>query len=313
VGSRFLRKFFRFGLERARARTGTRTRLDLWYYLPMKIFPLALIGLPVKQSRSDVYHRFFISTLNLPATYEKVEVSAAELKAFIHHAKSHYHGLSVTMPLKERILPLLDYVDVSAQDIGAVNTVLFQEGKALGFNTDGKGALHALQHKFKVDGQHAVIVGTGGAGKAIAWELKRAGAKLTLVNRTPHSAIALAASLGANTAPIHQLETLLQADDCNILVQATSVGMQDNQCIISPEKIPAHVAVLDVLSAPQNQWLSTLSQKGNLTISGRLMWIFQAIEQYKIWFGGLKQKPSRDLLNILSQAMHEEAETVSSN
>lgn len=264
---------------------------------------LGLIGNPVKQSQSDIYHNRFLSHIGFLDRYEKFELSFEELPQFITNAKrNNMIGLSVTMPFKEQIIPLLDEIDETAQRIGAVNTVKFINGKSYGYNTDGKGALQAIQHidHRPLNNKYAVIVGAGGAAKAIAQTLSHAGMKITIVNRHFEKASVLAQTLKAQALPLSQLASAIKTK-CDLLIQATSVGMLDQDSIIPAHAIPSHMTVLDVLSAPKNQWLEQLAQQGALTVSGRLMWIFQAIEQYKIWFPlQLKPIPPNEILRNLS-------------
>ena len=274
----------------------------------MTIPQLALIGTPIKQSMSDVYHRAFFRQMNIVANYEKIELNSDQLGSFISSAKSSHLGLSVTMPLKEAIIPYLDVVDHTAMHIGAVNTVKFFNHQAYGWNTDGKGALRAIYAKYgeNLRYKQAVIVGAGGVAKAIAWELTLAGMKLTIVNRDIEKALHLSKRIEANVAPIQELEKIIQTQ-CDLLIQATSVGMTDENWILSPDKIPSSVAVFETISAAQNQWLSTLANQGSLTISGKQMWRHQAIEQYKLWFDDINKISDNDLFQVLSQAMKEGA------
>ena len=266
----------------------------------MTIPQLALIGTPIKQSMSDVYHRAFFRQMNIVANYEKIELNSDQLGSFISSAKSSHLGLSVTMPLKEAIIPYLDVVDHTAMHIGAVNTVKFFNHQAYGWNTDGKGALRAIYAKYgeNLRDKQAVIVGAGGVAKAIAWELTLAGMKLTIVNRDIEKALHLSKRIEANVAPIQELEKIIQTQ-CDLLIQATSVGMTDENWILSPDKIPSSVAVFETISAAQNQWLSTLANQGSLTISGKQMWRHQAIEQYKLWFDDINKISDNDLFQVL--------------
>jgi shikimate dehydrogenase len=268
---------------------------------------LGLVGCPVKQSQSDVYHNRFLSHIGRHERYGKFELLAEQLPQFIIDAKQNMIGLSVTMPFKEQIIPLLDEIDETAQKIDAINTVKFMNGKAYGYNTDGKGALQAIQHidPRPVNKKYAVIVGAGGTAKAIAWELSHAGMEIIIVNRHFEKARALAKSLQAQALPLSELASVVSTK-CDLFIQATSVGMFDQSTIISAEKIPSHITILDVLATPKNQWLNQLAQQGSLTISGKLMWRFQALEQYKIWFEPhFKQMPQQDLLCTLSRSMKE--------
>lgn len=268
-------------------------------------YKLGLIGIPVKQSLSDIYHNRFLTHLGRPERYEKIELSPEQLASFITEAKQHKLGLSVTIPFKEQILSLLDSIDETAQKIGAVNTIIFKAGKAYGYNTDGIGALQAIQY---IDARplakkRAIIVGAGGAAKAIAWALSEANMEIIIVNRSHEKARSLAKNLNAQALPLEDLASVVQTK-CDLLVQATSVGMLDQSTILPAEKIPSHVTVFDVLIEPKNQWLKQLAKQGSLTISGKLMWMFQAIEQYKIWFEpDFTQIPLQDLLHALSRSM----------
>lgn len=269
-------------------------------------YQLALIGDPIAHSKSDRYHNYFLSSMHHAARYGKVEINACTLENYLRQAKqSAMLGLSVTMPLKESIIPLLDHIDATALRIGAVNTVKLIDGKALGYNTDIAGAIQSIQHIYHqpLAGKKALIIGAGGVAKAVACGLIDAGVHTTITNRTYEKAVDLAKILDAKACTMDQLKAILQSD-CDILIQATSVGMQNNSTIVNPDYIPAHVIVLDVVSAPQNGWLDTLAHKGCTTISGKLFWIFQAIEQYKIWFDDTLDLSSA--FSLLQQAINDE-------
>lgn len=249
---------------------------------------LALIGYPISHSKSDVYHNRFIAEWGLHAHYDKFEVFPETLAQFLQKAKqSNMLGLSVTMPLKTEILPLLDHVDERARAIGAVNTVKFHAGKAWGYNTDALGAYQTLlspPSPFRtLQGKKAILLGAGGVARAITWELLHAGAHVTLINRTPATARTLAHTMGAYAATWEAIPALLSQVD--LLVNATSVGMLDANMILEPALIPSSVTVFDVISAPKNNWIDILTKQGNPTLSGKQFWQFQAMEQYKIWYG----------------------------
>lgn len=265
---------------------------------------LALIGHPITNSQSHRHHQSFIETQGLQADYNKIDVLPEQLPDFLAQAKQYMAGLSVTMPLKTVILPLLDEVHPRAKEIGAVNTVKFTEGKAIGYNTDSMGALKALQkqHPESLAGKNVIIVGAGGVAKAIAWALHQQGVQLTIINRTLARAEALAAPLNARVARYNQLPQAIGT--CDVLIQATSIGMFDSQAICPAPEVPRHVLVMDVLSSPANQWLERLSQQGNLTASGRHFWIYQAIEQYNIWYDN--QIDMSDAFNIFQNSMTKE-------
>ena len=138
-----------------------------------------LIGFPVSGSVSDVTHNAVYDRFHLNAVYVKMPVQPQEIREFLEEArKLPFKGLSVTMPLKEVVIPCLDACDPMAKEIGAVNTLVFNEGKITGYNTDGMGALNAIENKMPVRGKRMVLLGAGGAAKAIAFEANRRGAFL---------------------------------------------------------------------------------------------------------------------------------------
>ena len=140
-----------------------------------------LIGDPIDKSISDATHNALFHHLGLNAVYVKMVVKAEELPEFFHFAKQlPFKGLSVTMPLKESVLPHLDHIDSKARNIRAVNTLVFDEGMISGFNTDGIGALNAIEQVKPVKNQRVVLLGAGGSAKAIADEAHQPGAQLTL-------------------------------------------------------------------------------------------------------------------------------------
>ena len=246
----------------------------------------ALIGHPIRKSLSDVYHNKMLDKLNIPARYGKFDIEVAQLASFLSTAKENgMLGLSVTMPLKEVIIPLLDACDESAKAIGAVNTVKFEAGKAYGFNTDAIGARKALEEKLQGSllEKKVVLVGAGGAAKAIAWSLMNAGAKVACTNRTYERAHMLAENLGAQAFAMDVLAK--QVQEADILIQSTSVGMMDEQVILPANLIPSHVLVFEIISQPHNGWIDALAKKGCKIVTGKDMWMRQALAQYQIWMG----------------------------
>lgn len=149
-----------------------------------------LIGDPVSQSPSHKTHNALFQACHLNAIYVKMVVRPSELPEFITLAKKlPFRGLSVTMPLKEAIVPLVE------TDLPAVNTLLFVDGKVKGYNTDGLGAVRALEKRTTIPGKTIALIGAGGAAQAIAASLIEAGARVTLHNRTLSRAQAVAKRL----------------------------------------------------------------------------------------------------------------------
>jgi 3-dehydroquinate dehydratase/shikimate dehydrogenase len=220
-----------------------------------------LIGDPVDKSVSDHTHNRLIQHFNLRTVYTKIQVSILDLPDWIALAKQlPFRGLSVTMPLKEKILPLIDQIDPYAQACSAVNTLLFENGKITGFNTDGIGALNAIEKHTLVKEKKIVILGAGGAARAIAYEALRRGADVTILKRD-------------------QMATSIPFE-YDFLINCTPAEMP-----ISPEQILPKTYVMDITTKPkETALLMHAREKGCCIIYGYEMFVEQAIGQFRIWF-----------------------------
>ena len=143
---------------------------------------LCVIGDPVGHSLSPRIHRRFMERCGVAGSYEAVTVTAETLEDFVAQGRrGAWDGCNVTMPLKERILPLLDAVEPWTASCGAVNTVCFRNGRAVGYNTDGPGVVESLRLRgFTPAGQAALVLGAGGAAKAAALALAQTGCRVTV-------------------------------------------------------------------------------------------------------------------------------------
>ena len=238
-----------------------------------------LIGDPVAQSISDVTHNPLMKTLHLDAVYVKVIVKPDELSEFISLAKQlPFKGLSVTMPLKEHIIPFLDHIDQEAHDIGAVNTLLFEGGKVSGFNTDGKGALNAIEQECPVKGKRILLLGAGGAAKAIAYEAHRRGGLVTILNRDFEKAKRLASRVGCIAKGLDQVSNCVK-EGYEILINSTPVPMPIDAEAILPQAI-----VMDITKPMETPFLTSAKKKGCKVVYGYRMFVEQAIGQFSVWF-----------------------------
>lgn len=231
-----------------------------------------LIGDPVDKSISDETHNCFMESIGLNAVYLKMQVASSELTDFLPLAKKLFSGLSVTMPLKEAILPFLDEIDPEAKMIGAVNTILVREGKLFGFNTDGKGALNAIEKEISVSGKHIVILGAGGAAKAIAYESIKRGADVTIVNRDKVKAYKVANRLNCVSS-----DSMPSAYD--VLINCTP------SFPIPEETILKDAVVMDITTKPKDTpFLLAAKSKRCEVVYGYKMFLEQANQQFEYWF-----------------------------
>lgn len=241
-----------------------------------------LIGDPVEQSIGAETHNSVMKSKKLDAVYVKMQVTAAELPQFLELARLlPFRGLSVTMPLKEAIIPFLDCLDEEAEQIGAVNTLSFESGDLIGFNTDGKGALDAIEAAAgSVAGKRIVIIGAGGAAKAIIYEGCRRGALVTLLNRDAERACEVAARFNCVGRALDDMVACSE-EGYDILVNCTPAGLP-----IDPKYILPAALVMDIKTRPkETEFLLHAIDKGCRIVYGEQMFLAQASGQYSRWFG----------------------------
>lgn len=193
-------------------------------------------------------------------------------------------GMSITIPHKRTAIPLLDKVDDLALKIGAVNTIVNDGGYLVGYNTDALGALRALEEKTDPAGKTCLIIGAGGAARAIGFILKECGAHLIITNRSVERGEVLAYSLGCSFLPLGRVKEI-QAD---LLVHATSVGMhpRDDECVVEADVLQRAMVVMDIVYNPiETKLLKTAEKQGCSTINGLGMFVQQGAEQFRLWTG----------------------------
>lgn len=231
-----------------------------------------LIGDPVERSQGHFYHNGAFEKLHRDSTYVKMIVKADELTSFFALAKElEFRGLSVTMPLKEAVLPYLDSIDPKAAQIGAVNTLLIREGKIFGTNTDGAGALDAIEKRSSVQGKQIVLLGAGGAARAIAFEAHWRGANVLILNRTVERAKELAHAVGCEAGGLADMPPFY-----DILIN----------CSPDPIDIPIipSALVMDVVYVPrETPFLKRAKELGCQVIYGEEMFWNQAAAQTKLF------------------------------
>lgn len=222
------------------------------------------------------------------AVYVKMDLASQDLNEFFQHLRtSKFSGLSVTMPLKETIIPYLDGLDAEAEAIGAVNTLHLKNGKLKGFNTDGKGALDALEKKISVKNKKIVVLGAGGAARAIIYEAKRRGAEVYLFNRTHKKAQVLAEHFN-----VIYLDTLEACGFYDVLINTTPSPLP-----LDPHLIYPGATVMDINTLPlKSSLLEQAEKRGCPIVFGYEMFLHQALGQFKIWEPGLDQKETEELL-----------------
>lgn len=241
-----------------------------------------VIGHPIEHSRSPQLHQAGFTELDIEADFTKVDVKPSKLKEFLNGKfREEFAGAAVTIPHKIEIMKHLDEINQAAQQIGAVNTIINQAGKLIGTNTDGLGAYQALQTTIDPKEQNILIVGAGGASRAIIFALKQAGAHVTIVNRTTETAVQLAEEFGVEAA-----ETLKAIDPeaFKIIINTTSVGMKEWKSPLDESFWSPHHVAFDIVYEPlETKFLFDATEAGAQTITGDKMLVHQAIAQFKLW------------------------------
>lgn len=271
------------GLATASGQLSAKTLKEQYHFSKLSSLTAiyGLIGDPVDASISDQTHNAFMGSNNLAAVYVKISVKPSQLAEFLLLAKQlPFRGLSVTMPLKESVIPLLDQIDPEAESIGAVNTLFFYGGKIHGYNTDGKGALNAIERTGSIEGKRVVIIGAGGAARAIAYEACRRGASVTIVNRDSEKAHRLANRFSCSSKGLEQMH-ICTNDGYDLLINTTPVAMPTPS-----EYILSTAMIMDIKTRPvETALIKCALKKGCSVIYGYQMFVEQAHGQFALWFG----------------------------
>ena len=255
-----------------------------------------IIGDPVEHSLSPGMHNAAFKSVGLDHIYVPFNVKTEELEDAINGARAMgIRGLNVTIPHKTEVIKYLDYLDIAAGLIGAVNTIEFGENGAIGHNTDGIGAIRAIEDVTPVKGKKIMVLGAGGAARAISFQLLLNEAEsLVISNRTIEKAQELKDDL------IEKLDQEVittdlgidlerELEDTDILINTTPIGMYPNinhKPLVTADMMHKDLIVNDIVYNPLKTGLIMEAEKaGAKTISGIKMLMYQGIESFRIWTG----------------------------
>jgi shikimate dehydrogenase len=229
-------------------------------------------------------HNAGYRALGLPFTYVAFAIERTE-EAVLAMRYLGIRGFGVSMPHKIKVMRYLDRLDETAEEIGEVNTVVNDDGCLTGYNTDWTGAIGALEEETSLHGKRAVVVGAGGAARAVVYGLVRRGSDVSLYNRTISKGQALAEALGVRFGG--DLEALDTAGDYDVLVNATSVGFHTpGDSPISPSLLTEGKIVLDVVFMPPvSRLVRDARAHGCVAIPGTRMLVHQAAYQFQLYTG----------------------------
>jgi shikimate dehydrogenase len=253
-----------------------------------------LIGDPVEHTLSPHMHNAGFSHFQLDYVYVPFQVKRENLEEAVKGALYlNIKGLNVTIPHKIEVMNYLDEIDETARLIGAVNTINFGE-IVKGYNTDGLGAVRAIEEKTKIKDKKIIVLGAGGASRAISFQSILSGAgEIVIANRTREKALELIQNLRRLNGPVKAVglgqDLQEELTDADILINTTPIGMYpniDQKPLVTAKMMPTDLIVNDVIYNPMETGLLKEAEKaGAQTISGLKMLIYQGIESFKIWTG----------------------------
>ena len=271
----------------------------------------AVVANPIKHSISPFIHNSAFEATNTNGVYLAWEVEATDLAETVANIRRYQmYGINLSMPYKEQVIPYLDQLSEEARLIGAVNTVVNQEGTLIGYNTDGKGFFKSLP-SFKISGKRMVLLGAGGAAKAILAQ--------AILDGVSQISVFVRSSSMEKTRPylekiqnatgfrvdLFALEDIQELQDsitqADLLVNATSVGMDgSSQPIPTSIVLPEKLMVADVIYQPfETPFLKWARNQGNQSINGLGMLLYQAAEAFELWTG--KEMPTDQIWELLKQ------------
>jgi shikimate dehydrogenase len=266
---------------------------------------IIIVGDPVSHSLSPAMHNAAYEKLAIDDqfVYLGANLKAANLKEVIlaMRVMDNFYGLTCTIPHKVEVLKYLDWVDEKAKKIGAVNTVVKKNGFICGYNTDWLGAVIPLEKITSLRGKKVLVLGAGGAARAIVYGLKEKGALTYILNRTLEKAEKLAKEFKVKVLIFNQQK---QIPNFDIIINATSVGMEPlvNQTPINPSFLKKNQIVFDIVYSPKKtKLLKEAKKKGAKIIYGLEMLLYQGVAQFEIYTG--KKAPVEVMRKVLMEKL----------
>jgi 3-dehydroquinate dehydratase / shikimate dehydrogenase len=249
-----------------------------------------VMGYPVGHSRSPLMHNAALQNAKRDGIYLPLEVDDAVsfVRDFVHPQTKkldwNLRGLSVTIPHKLAVMPLLDALDATAQRVGAVNTIVVEGERLVGYNTDVAGAMQPLEAQIELRGARVAVLGAGGSARAVCYGLSERGAVTTVYARDVSKAQTLADEFNATGASLAEF-----TGECDIVINCTPIGMKgvgEGASPVPAESLRGVKLVYDLVYNPEmTQLLSDAQSAGCVTLGGLTMLTTQACEQFRLWTG----------------------------
>jgi len=277
---------------------------------------VGVFGSPITHTASPAMHNAAFAALKMNWAYLAFQVDPANLKSALHGVRDmNYRGVNLTVPHKILAVDLVDEASPEARQLGAVNTVAVKNGRLIGYNTDGYGFARAIKENFDMalKGLRVLVLGAGGAGRAIAIKCALDGAaKVTVANRSAAKLAPIAAEVGRTKTIFTGItltpETVEQAiGEVDLLVNATSVGLQEGESLNLPDTVfTNNLAVYETIYRPAETGLYQQAAAGGAKVSNGLsMLLHQGAQAFEIWTE--RKAPLPVMRRALRKAVYGEA------
>ena len=256
-----------------------------------------VIGNPIDHSLSPKLHNYWLTKNNIKAVYDKKKIKEEDLQSIISQVKEKkINGINVTVPFKKTVIPYLDQLSAEAEQTQSVNTIILSNDNLVGHNTDIAGFTRAIKElNFNIQSKKIFILGAGGVVPSIIFALKKMNVSQIIVsNRTKKKAEDL-------KSQFNNLEILDWGDitDFDVIINATSLGLNEETINLDFSKSVNSKLFYDVIYNPaETNFLKEAKKLGNKTENGKLMFVYQAHEAFKLWHG-IEPQINSETLEIL--------------
>ena len=251
-----------------------------------------VIGWPISHSRSPLIHGFWLRHYGIAGSYERIAVPPDELQGFLKTlGEQGYAGCNVTLPHKEGAFRTVRSADAATTRLGVVNTVFHRDGELMGTSTDGEGFLANLSShvpSLQLRDRNIVVLGAGGAARAIVGALLDAGSRqLIVLNRTLARAEEFRRDFGPRIVPREWSQAEMSLSNADLLVNTTSLGMTGQPALtLALDQLPKSAIVTDIVYTPlETDLLVRARARGNIVVPGLGMLLHQAVRGFELWFG----------------------------
>jgi shikimate dehydrogenase len=263
---------------------------------------IGIFGYPIEHTLSPAMHNAAFEALGLDICYAAFRVEPGNLPEAVNSVRAlNMPGVNITIPHKESVMPLLDHVNDEAAFIGAVNTVVNSEGSLTGYNTDGRGFMHSLSEAgISIDGKDIVVIGTGGASRAISYYLSEKASSIALYDVDRAKKVKLANDLLKIRNNIVQMKSIEDIKSPHLIINATPLGLKsDDPLPLNPDSITPEMIVCDLVYK-KTALLKEAESKGAGILDGSGMLLWQGVLAFELW---TRKKPPVDVMRrtLLSQ------------